>query len=90
MGFLIPILQTALGWLVSALLDEVKKKWDNKEIKALTREAVNIACMCDATNEKRKDIAVNQLIETAKDIGVELTTNVASEIIERGVQRYLK
>ncbi len=90
MGFLIPVLQTALGWLVSALLDEVKDKWANKEIKQLAKDAVKVAESCHEDNDKKKEAAISHLLTRASVIGHELTKNVASELIERSVQRYLK
>ena len=90
MSFLTPILQSLLGWLVSALLEEVSAYWKNDDIKSLSLSAIKAAQLSSSTDKHKKDVAVNQLVKTAEHIGHKLTKNVASELIERSVQRYLK
>ncbi len=90
MGFLTPVLKVLFGWVINAVMNEVKDAWQNKEIQSVAGDAVRYAEARFSGNEEKKDKALARLREDAKALGHSISKDVASEVIELAVERYIK
>jgi hypothetical protein len=90
MWVLLPVLKVLFGWVASAVMKEVKEAWSDKQIQKLAGEAVNYAQAKYTDNAEKKQAAIDKLREGAKEVSIKIGKDVASEVIELAVERYLK
>lgn len=78
------------SWVLSWVFSEVRKLWSDDRVKSIAQDAITWAEASTGNNKDKAQVAKNELLDTAKELGISISKSAAEMIIEKAVQRYLK
>ena len=84
------ILKMIGGWLLSALLDELKELWSDGTIKSIAKESVLYVQNEYSDNDQKAKESAKRIKKHAKGAGINLSIDIAKQLSEKAYNRWLK